>query len=107
MYFDGHVHVLHEFYKTLEYTLCSDLSGMFPLPSTIGGAEGLDRIFVGGLPYYFTEAQMRELLQAFGYDCHEYVYLRVYSFLYSVILYDFPTMPIDLLNKHKPNTFML
>ena len=35
--------------------------------SLIGGAEGPDRIFVGGLPYYFTEAQIRELLQAFGY----------------------------------------
>uniref|UniRef100_A0A2N9J4K6 Splicing factor U2af large subunit n=1 Tax=Fagus sylvatica TaxID=28930 RepID=A0A2N9J4K6_FAGSY len=35
-------------------------------PGLIGGAEGPDRIFVGGLPYYFTEAQIRELLQAFG-----------------------------------------
>ena len=27
------------------------------LPATaIGGAEGTDSIFVGGLPYYFTEA---------------------------------------------------
>ncbi|KAK7327907.1 hypothetical protein VNO77_22000 [Canavalia gladiata] len=34
--------------------------------SATGGTEGLDRIFVGGMPYYFTEAQMRELLQAFG-----------------------------------------
>lgn len=40
-----------------------DLSG-----SAVGGAEGPDRIFVGGLPYYFTEAQIRELLQSFGYD---------------------------------------
>ncbi|KAF1882455.1 hypothetical protein Lal_00039103 [Lupinus albus] len=32
----------------------------------IGGIEGLDRIFVGGLPYYFTEVQIRELLQSFG-----------------------------------------
>ncbi|OVA13223.1 RNA recognition motif domain [Macleaya cordata] len=31
-----------------------------------GGAEGPDRIFVGGLPYYFTEAQIRELLESFG-----------------------------------------
>jgi len=67
-YFDVYMHVLHEFFIMLEYTFCSDLSGMFPLSSTIGGAEGLDRIFVGGLPYYFTEVQMRELLQAFGYD---------------------------------------
>ncbi|KAG9441010.1 hypothetical protein H6P81_016864 [Aristolochia fimbriata] len=32
----------------------------------IGGAEGPDRVFVGGLPYYFTEAQIRELLESFG-----------------------------------------
>lgn len=30
------------------------------------GLEGPDRIFVGGLPYYFTEAQVRELLESFG-----------------------------------------
>ncbi|XP_043688688.1 splicing factor U2af large subunit B-like isoform X3 [Telopea speciosissima] len=35
-------------------------------PGAIGGAEGPDRIFVGGLPYYFTEAQIRELLESFG-----------------------------------------
>uniref|UniRef100_A0A1J3IZC9 Splicing factor U2af large subunit B n=1 Tax=Noccaea caerulescens TaxID=107243 RepID=A0A1J3IZC9_NOCCA len=31
-----------------------------------GGLEGPDRIFVGGLPYYFTEGQIRELLESFG-----------------------------------------
>ncbi|KAI3964618.1 hypothetical protein MKX01_020435 [Papaver californicum] len=31
-----------------------------------GGAEGPGRIFVGGLPYYFTDAQIRELLESFG-----------------------------------------
>ncbi|KAH0903622.1 hypothetical protein HID58_043125 [Brassica napus] len=31
-----------------------------------GGLEGPDRIFVGGLPYYFTEEQIRELLESFG-----------------------------------------
>ncbi|KAA8540779.1 hypothetical protein F0562_024302 [Nyssa sinensis] len=31
-----------------------------------GGLEGPDRIFVGGLPYYLTEAQIRELLESFG-----------------------------------------
>uniref|UniRef100_A0ACD5XYZ5 Uncharacterized protein n=1 Tax=Avena sativa TaxID=4498 RepID=A0ACD5XYZ5_AVESA len=31
-----------------------------------GGLEGPDRIFVGGLPYYFTEEQVRELLETFG-----------------------------------------
>ncbi|KAM7525106.1 hypothetical protein LguiA_015008 [Lonicera macranthoides] len=35
-------------------------------PGGIGGAEGPDRIFVGGLPYYFTEVQIRELLESFG-----------------------------------------
>ncbi|KAK2976773.1 hypothetical protein RJ640_030123 [Escallonia rubra] len=35
-------------------------------PGGIGGAEGPDRIFVGGLPYYFTETQIRELLESFG-----------------------------------------
>lgn len=34
--------------------------------SVIGGAEGPDRIFVGGLPYYFSEEQIRELLESFG-----------------------------------------
>ncbi|WCJ41444.1 Splicing factor U2af large subunit B [Euphorbia peplus] len=34
--------------------------------SASGGLEGPDRIFVGGLPYYFTEAQVRELLESFG-----------------------------------------
>ncbi|GJZ10290.1 splicing factor U2af large subunit B [Tanacetum coccineum] len=32
---------------------------------TPGGLEGPDRIFVGGLPYYFTDAQVRELLESF------------------------------------------
>ncbi|KAL5980234.1 hypothetical protein ACLOJK_036701 [Asimina triloba] len=35
-------------------------------PGLTGGVEGPDRIFVGGLPYYFTEAQIRELLESFG-----------------------------------------
>lgn len=35
-------------------------------PGAIGGAEGPDRVFVGGLPYYFTEVQIRELLESFG-----------------------------------------
>uniref|UniRef100_A0A0D9XUG8 Splicing factor U2af large subunit n=1 Tax=Leersia perrieri TaxID=77586 RepID=A0A0D9XUG8_9ORYZ len=36
-------------------------------PGSAGGLEGPDRIFVGGLPYYFTEAQVRELLESFGH----------------------------------------
>ncbi|KAF8409289.1 hypothetical protein HHK36_005363 [Tetracentron sinense] len=35
-------------------------------PGAIGGVEGPDRIFVGGLPYYFTEVQIKELLESFG-----------------------------------------
>ncbi|XWS75183.1 hypothetical protein CRYUN_Cryun01aG0063400 [Craigia yunnanensis] len=35
-------------------------------PGSAGGLEGPDRIFVGGLPYYFTEAQIRALLESFG-----------------------------------------
>ncbi|KAK1275769.1 Splicing factor U2af large subunit B [Acorus gramineus] len=35
-------------------------------PGSAGGLEGPDRIFVGGLPYYFTETQIRELLESFG-----------------------------------------
>ncbi|CAI9294810.1 unnamed protein product [Lactuca saligna] len=35
-------------------------------PGGIGGAEGPNRIFVGGLPYHFTEVQIRELLESFG-----------------------------------------
>ncbi|KAK8942418.1 Splicing factor U2af large subunit B [Platanthera zijinensis] len=36
------------------------------MPGSAGGLEGPDRIFVGGLPYYFTESQVRELLESFG-----------------------------------------
>ncbi|XP_057950048.1 splicing factor U2af large subunit A-like isoform X2 [Malania oleifera] len=35
-------------------------------PGAISGADGPDRIFVGGLPYNLTEAQIRELLESFG-----------------------------------------
>lgn len=35
-------------------------------PGSAGGLEGPDRIFVGGLPYYFSEPQIRELLESFG-----------------------------------------
>jgi splicing factor U2AF subunit len=31
-----------------------------------GAADGPDRVFVGGLPYYLNEPQVRELLEAFG-----------------------------------------
>lgn len=35
-------------------------------PGSAGGADGPDRIFVGGLPYFLQESQIRELLEAFG-----------------------------------------
>ncbi|GMJ07928.1 hypothetical protein like AT4G36690 [Hibiscus trionum] len=35
-------------------------------PGSAGGLEGPDRIFVGGIPYSFTETQIRELLESFG-----------------------------------------
>ncbi|GKU99068.1 hypothetical protein SLEP1_g11970 [Rubroshorea leprosula] len=35
-------------------------------PGSAIGLESPDRIFVGGLPYYFTESQIRELLESFG-----------------------------------------
>ncbi|GBG62104.1 hypothetical protein CBR_g28575 [Chara braunii] len=35
-------------------------------PGAQGGADGPDRIFIGGLPYYLTETQIKELLSAFG-----------------------------------------
>ncbi|KMZ61277.1 Splicing factor U2af large subunit B [Zostera marina] len=43
-----------------------NLSAIGLTPGILGGAEGPDRIFVGGLPYYFTETQIRELLESFG-----------------------------------------
>lgn len=35
-------------------------------PGFSGGADGPDKIFVGGLPYYLTETQIKELLESFG-----------------------------------------
>ncbi|KAJ6304964.1 hypothetical protein OIU77_019291 [Salix suchowensis] len=43
-----------------------NLSAVGLTPGSAGGLEGPDRIFVGGLPYYFTESQIRELLESFG-----------------------------------------
>ncbi|KAA8531844.1 hypothetical protein F0562_006439 [Nyssa sinensis] len=52
-----------------------------------GGLEGPNRIFVSGLPYYFTEAQIRDLLESFGplrgFDLlkdRETGYLKGYAF---------------------------
>ena len=46
---------------------CTNVDFYTSTDSGLGGAEGPDRIFVGGLPYYFTEVQIRELLESFGY----------------------------------------
>ncbi|GMH17849.1 hypothetical protein Nepgr_019690 [Nepenthes gracilis] len=35
-------------------------------PGSAGGLEGPNRIFVGGVPYYFTEMQIQQLLEFFG-----------------------------------------
>lgn len=43
-----------------------NLAAVGLVPGAVAGAEGPDRIFVGGIPYYFTEEQMRELLESFG-----------------------------------------
>ncbi|GAB2267838.1 hypothetical protein Dimus_002815 [Dionaea muscipula] len=43
-----------------------NLAAVGLIPGSAGGIEGPDRIFVGGLPYYFTESQIRELLESFG-----------------------------------------
>lgn len=45
---------------------CLNLGAVGLTPGAIGGVEGPDRIFVGGLPYYFSEVQIRELLESFG-----------------------------------------
>ncbi|XP_059657937.1 splicing factor U2af large subunit B-like isoform X4 [Cornus florida] len=45
---------------------CLNLGAVGLTPGSAGGLEGPDRIFVGGLPYYLTEAQIRELLESFG-----------------------------------------
>ncbi|KAH6795444.1 hypothetical protein C2S51_036430 [Perilla frutescens var. frutescens] len=35
-------------------------------PGMNGESDGADRIFLGGVPYYFSEAQIKELLESFG-----------------------------------------
>ena len=49
-----------------EYNLNISLSVQVWFVRAIGGADGPDRVFVGGLPYYLTEVQIRELLESFG-----------------------------------------
>ncbi|KAF4394086.1 hypothetical protein G4B88_026055 [Cannabis sativa] len=43
-----------------------NLAAVGLIPGAITGAEGPERVFVGGLPYYFTEEQIKELLESFG-----------------------------------------
>lgn len=43
-----------------------NLSAVGLTPGAAAVADGPDRVFVGGLPYYLTEAQIRELLESFG-----------------------------------------
>eukprot|EP00249_Psilotum_nudum_P023096 c28745_g1_i6 orf=333-2060(+) len=43
-----------------------NLAAVGLIPGAVGGADGPDRVFVGGLPYYLTEAQIKELLESFG-----------------------------------------
>lgn len=35
-------------------------------PGCSSGADGPDKLFVGGVPYYLTETQIKELLESFG-----------------------------------------
>lgn len=35
-------------------------------PPIMGGGEQMDRVFVGGLPYYLSQEQCEELLSSFG-----------------------------------------
>ncbi|PON96081.1 U2 snRNP auxilliary factor, large subunit, splicing factor [Trema orientale] len=43
-----------------------NLAAVGLIPGAITGAEGPERVFVGGIPYYFTEDQIKELLESFG-----------------------------------------
>ncbi|KAL9257531.1 Splicing factor U2af large subunit A-like protein [Drosera capensis] len=43
-----------------------NLAAIGLVPSVISAAEGQDRIFVGGIPYYIAETQIKELLESFG-----------------------------------------
>ncbi|KAJ7562568.1 hypothetical protein O6H91_03G074700 [Diphasiastrum complanatum] len=43
-----------------------NLAAIGLIPGATGGADGPDRIFVGGLPYYLTEEQIIDLLSSFG-----------------------------------------
>lgn len=40
--------------------------GLQPAGGAAGGSDASERVFVGGLPYYLSEEQCRELLGSFG-----------------------------------------
>lgn len=61
------IHISHLYIGYELLVCCTKLLMLTSSNSGLGGAEGPDRIFVGGLPYYFTEVQIRELLESFGY----------------------------------------
>lgn len=43
-----------------------NLAAVGLIPGASGALEGPDRLFVGGLPYYIPEAQIKELLESLG-----------------------------------------
>ena len=56
------------------------MANLYIYGSVVGGAEEPDRIFVGGLLYYFTEAQIREFIESFGYVCLDIWFIELYLF---------------------------
>jgi hypothetical protein len=60
--FSGHFGVIGSLLVCIYYILTRQLL----LSRASGGADGPDRIFVGGLPYYLSEEQIMDLLSSFG-----------------------------------------
>ena len=58
------------------------MANLYIYGSVVGGVEEPNWIFVGGLPYYFTEAQIRELLESFGYMCLYICFIELYLLPY-------------------------
>jgi hypothetical protein len=61
--FRGHFGVISSLFVCIYYILTWQLL----LSRASGGADGPDRIFVGGLPYYLSEEQIMDLLSSFGW----------------------------------------
>ena len=57
------------------------MANLYIYGSVVGGAEEPNRIFVGGLPSYFTEEHIREVLQSFGYVCLDIRIIELYFLL--------------------------